>query len=82
MTLCDTICSHGNCMKVLYNDVSDVRNSYLKMLGLYKQNFPFARFFINSTQKNLDVWDDLAEDCLIASDLEIRGLINQIADKA
>jgi len=76
---CSYVCDTGACAGNLYTVVKSTRDNLMrldeKLTGL---PFPFT-LYRSWVDKSLTEWDDLAEDCLISSDKDIRAELNRIA---
>ena len=57
-----------------------IRDRYVRMSDQISDSGLLSPCFKNGTEEMSDEWDELAEDCLIGSDREIRDLIEQIAE--
>lgn len=79
MRLCNELCESGACMAKLYEQVAQIRDGYLLILERVN-NVPLLRFLKRTIKDSVAEWDDLAEDCLIASDSEFRLLVHRIAE--
>ena len=67
-------------MKEVYETAKSVRDAFADLLMLFDSS-PVKHTLSNAILlKAVEDWDDLAEDCLIASDPDIRASINRIAD--
>lgn len=79
MSLCSELCENAACLEKLYPMIVTLRDNFLKMHATslkYKTLAPLR----GSLSKAIDEWDDLAEDCAISSDPEIRRLMFKIAN--
>lgn len=80
LELCNMNCNRPSCLEAIYEDVRIVRDNYIRMLDTVSET-PVLSYLKSWIEDSLDDWDDLAEDCVIASDDEFRGLVMQIAEK-
>ncbi len=83
MALCEEACDTGNCLKTFYRHTKDVMDLCIKSVSMleaspYLWKWPILRLY----RRTLESWGEIAEDCLIGSDIEIKNLINRIADAA
>lgn len=84
MALCSAACDTGDCLGPMHEKYKGLRDQcarYISMLESfpsYLLKWPALRLH----RIIMGDWDDLAEDCLIGSDIEIRTLINKIANAA
>lgn len=59
-----------------------IRDRYIRISEQISDSRLLSFFFKNGTEEMSDQWDELAEDCGIGSDEEIRDMIKQIAENA
>ena len=80
MKLCGTFCKEGKCMVEAYEHTKKTRDEYLQLISKLER-LPFRSVSPASAILRYDLakWDDLVEDCLIASDPELRSLVSSIA---
>lgn len=80
MTMCQHSCVGGNCLAGYAPEITSIRDNYL---GIAEQleRLPFAFMFRKQVAESLAEWDDLAEDCAIGGDAEIRQALSEIADR-
>jgi hypothetical protein len=80
---CNEVCESGKCMEALYESVKRTRDLSVELVQtLEKTDYIWKRIILRMWRNSLDEWDNLAEDCLLASDYEIRDLIGKIATSA
>ena len=80
MHLCNTMCENGKCMGSLYKSVKKTRDRYMQVIPmLEKIPYRTKNLILKMYRHSLNEWDNLAEDCLLASDPEIRSLVGRIA---
>lgn len=79
LAACDKQCENCDCMKEIYEPVKNVRDAYGELLKLFQTSRLSYNFSQAIIEKVLVDWDDLAEDCLVSSDPEIRASIHRIA---
>lgn len=64
----------------IYENAKKLRNEYIKIVSAIESSKRIWKWpLLQMCRHGLDELDDLAEDCLLASDPEIRSLINEIA---
>lgn len=80
MSICGDVCERAECVGKMYALVKAVRDKYSEWADVALQ-LPCLWFVRKQTEFILSEWDNLAEDCAIASDPEFRRLIFKIADK-
>lgn len=80
MSWCGEHCATGGCLAGIYNDVSFIRDSYLRIVQELIPQLPLPGIIKRKLTDNLDDWDDLAEDCYIGMDENVRSLIGQVGD--
>ena len=80
LAICGQACESGVCMHEAYKRVKKIRDQYqLISCVMTDQSFPiFLRRQVNTS---LAEWDDLAEDCLVGGDTDIRKALNDIATR-
>jgi hypothetical protein len=79
MSICSELCENAACLEKFYPMIQTLRDNFVKMHTTslkYKTLAPLRW----SLKKTVDEWDDLAEDCAISLDPEIRRLMFKIAD--
>jgi len=77
--ICAANCESGTCAANMYKPISETRDKLIMISGeLAKLPYPFS-LYRRPLENSLHEWDDLAEDCLVASDKDIRSAINAIA---
>jgi len=80
MGLCNTMCEDGKCMDSLYKSVKKTRDMYMQVIPILEEiPYRMKTLVLEMYRHSLDEWDNLAEDCLLASDPEIRSLVGKIA---
>ncbi|MBT3185682.1 MAG: hypothetical protein HN342_14280 [Nitrospina sp.] len=80
MGLCGVFCENGRCMATAYENAKKARDGFLRIVTkVEKIPYRSKALAVTIVKYNLTEWDDLAEDCLIASDPEIRALASSIA---
>lgn len=83
MGLCNTMCEDGKCMDSLYKSVKKTRDMYMQVIPMLEEiPYRMKNLVLEMYRHSLNEWDDLAEDCLLSSDTEIRSLVNSIAAAA
>lgn len=75
---CTAACDSGKCLAGFYKTASTVRDNYLSIVA-NMEPLPIPRFVKRRVAESLAEWDDLAEDCAIGGDPEIRAALNDIA---
>lgn len=80
MQECDVHCPEASCMEKRYERSAFVRDQLLIMNErLVKKGFP--KSITNPFEEMLDDWDELATDCALSADSEIRELFSSISAK-
>jgi len=67
-----------NCFPNTYKSLVEIRDNHLKLLSLAGKARPWA-WMLPWMESEASRWDDLAEECFIASDQEIKSLVSRIA---
>lgn len=80
MSWCSEYCETGACLARIYQDVSLIRNNYLRIMQDLVPRLPLPSLLKKRLADSLDDWDDLAEDCYIGMDKEVRSLLSEIAN--
>ena len=80
MSICGDICERAECVGKIYALVKTVRDRYSEWADVALR-LPCLFFFRKQTEYILSEWDNLAEDCAIASDPGFRQLVFRIAEK-
>lgn len=82
MNACDADCEHAACLGTVLDIAKPIRDNYLRIYRVILESGRLSFFMKWITEKSLDGWDDLVEDCTAGSDEEFRSLIMKIAEKA
>ncbi len=77
-SLCSNMCPSAECLVRMGELARAIRDNYVKILSLLPWPMTILRGVIEGS---LYAWDDLAEDCAVGSDPEIRETILKIADR-
>lgn len=78
VVICGEACDSGKCLASVYKTASSIRNNYTHIVA-NMEPLPIPRFVKRRVAASLAEWDDLAEDCAIGSDPEIRTALFDIA---
>lgn len=78
MNACDGTCQDGNCLAELYDQVAAMRDINV-VIEEFSAELDIPGFIRNRLAETTDEWDELAEDCLVGSDPDIRATLNAIA---
>ncbi|MCP4344721.1 MAG: hypothetical protein GY795_04245 [Desulfobacterales bacterium] len=65
-----------------YDFFKKIRDKYISISDRISDSKLLSFCFMDRIENMLDEWDELVEDCYIASDNEIKGLFEQIAEHA
>ncbi len=63
-----------------YDSIKEIRDKYISISDRISDSKLLSFCFMDRVENMLDEWDELAEDCYIASDNEIKELIEKIAE--
>lgn len=77
LSLCRAECALVECIDRIYPEVFLIRDNYHTLMDLCSRHLTFWPFKIMMEQSWAD-WDDLAEDCAIMGDGEIRDALSTI----
>jgi hypothetical protein len=77
---CAHACETAPCVKGIHETARTVRDNYL-LLAKMVPRLPVLSLLKGRVSRSLDEWDNLVEDCAIASDREFRNLIPDIAGR-
>jgi hypothetical protein len=69
-------------LKEHYEVFKKIRDRYIRISEQISDSRLLSFFFKNGTEEMSDEWDELAEDCRIGSDEEIRNLLEEILTKS
>jgi hypothetical protein len=70
----------ASCLYNVYEKVSRIRDGLIETTNGTRGSLFFPSFVINILEEALCEWDELAEECAVSSDQEIRDLLGEIAD--
>ncbi|GEM_PF-6352913 len=81
MSECVDTCVNGACLKRVYGKVAKIRDDYQSIRESFAK-VSGLKLFDRYMRDVVSMWDDLAEDLLIACDLEITSALNRMAENA
>ena len=81
LQICIDTESCQQCLTDIYQYVGTIRDNYMSIVNA-SGKLPLAGIIYRSAYKTMLMWDDLAEECLVASDAAIRDLARNIAAAA
>lgn len=77
--MCQSSCAMGSCLASYAPEIKKIRDNHIQIAATL-QHLPLAFLFRNMVTESLAEWDDLAEDCAIGGDSDIRKAIAKIAN--
>jgi hypothetical protein len=80
MAICSKACADGACMAETYKTAATTRDLYV-LLQAGCERLPLPWFVRRRINEAVDDWDDLAEDCALNADPDIRSALNAIASR-
>jgi len=81
MSECAKTCINGACLRRVYGKVAKIRDDYQSIQEAFAKTYGL-RLFDAYMIDIVSMWGNLAEDLLIASDLEITSALNRMAENA
>jgi len=80
MALCAELCHEGACLGRLLEHAALIRDLHAEIYGRMAA-FPLGFLFRKRVELSLHEWDNLVEDCAVASDPEIREMLIELAGR-
>ena len=80
LAMCQNSCAMGSCLASYAPEIKEIRDNHIQIADTL-QRLPLSFLFRKMVAESLAEWDDLADDCAIGGDSDIRKAIAEIADR-